>query len=372
MPKIFGDVKFNKTKNQLYCHKCMYHWDPTPEDKLDIKAKHEITCPVCRLVKGKTFGLAIKTKTNEYYVLNYGDVLNCGVYELLDDKNNGNIQISLKHINCGTSFKVRVKDLDKPNLCPKCYPKTATESSDKPKQIVYKPRTAQSNPSTETVKPSKPACEPVKKKKTVEDIKKSSKNVADNLMGQVINEGILVTGTDHLGQWIVQCIHCGREFHIPISQLSGDKRNKSFTCEVCNKSFGSDPGYIDKLAERYVGKVFNGLEITNVYIGSKGITLCDCECITNQYIDPLAESGHITEGLHLGDVINNKCFCEQCSKSSRRNKVLASLILDTGLCENFIDKNVNNIRNFGYNMKKEDRFGISPSISLGIYVNSVH
>ena len=82
-------------------------------------------------------------------------------------------------------------------------------------------------------------------------------------------------------------------------------------CKGCKAKI-QDPFFRGKYKMDYVGKVFNGMEITKQYEAAEGF-LCDVRCISKS---KTGMCGKNRFGLPLHEVINRKYFCENCKNLS--------------------------------------------------------
>lgn len=146
-----------------------------------------------------------------------------------------------------------------------------------------------------------------------------------SLVGKTLNNASRLVDVDSDNdQFTYQCIHCGTEYTGLISEfiaMNSDNRASKFVCSSCSKLLEINDKKTLDLIQHYIGKIYNGLKIIKVYEDKDGAK-CDVEC-TSKFDGELTtemllrhDRGHITEGLNLGDVINQRCICEVCQRKS--------------------------------------------------------
>ena len=363
MPKIFGDV--TKLNQNLVCRVCGYSWAPNSTNKIDIEMNHRISCPICRLLKGRKIYDDIVVGKDRFKVVPKSIIKL--PYEHLISDDYLSIDVGVIHLNCGASFKIKARDINEIMKCPKCEVKAPVVESKKaeanPKITEDKPDVTIGNivETPEVIEPKTPV-----ENEAIESTTKSAKSkvskIISEMTGKVYNRQMMIKGIDSKGQCVCQCIHCGLENHVPVSQLTNKQRRaKVFSCSVCKDNFKNDFSYIDKLVNKYKGRVFNGLMITDVYADEEdGLTKCNCVCIRSRDQNDLNKFEHTFNELSLGDVINNRVVCSICDKGVSGDKAIAKMLNATATCKRFLDKT----RLYKYGEYNYNKIGDSKKLSL--------
>ena len=138
----------------------------------------------------------------------------------------------------------------------------------------------------------------------------------NSLVGSVYNNTLKITDLNKKqGTFTVQCLKCGTEVEMDLEQIRKHS-TESLKCSLCDKETS-----LFDLNQKYLGKIYNGLKITNIYINEKGHTLCDVVCIhslnaldIDEYNNAITNRDklHIKERMALGDVINKRVYCYVC------------------------------------------------------------
>ena len=384
MPKIFGDVTLG-TAGRLFCRRCGYKWEPTDVNMIDIRANHRITCPVCRIIKDKDINGFIDDKNTVKAIPS--SLLKASYKQLTTDWHNFEFSVISK---CGHRYPLKEKDILDNSKCPICNRnkiRTATIAAMEPKIRVAnaksdwdKAKKVEKDKIEEvidTVRETKIAPVPMENtdintKKTEQDeqverteqvennsntkltraeaLTKARKVRSDNKMnkiretiqemqGTVYGKQVIINGIDSNNQCICTCIHCGLEMHIPTSQIiNKDRRQKALQCDTCKNNLNGSEAYVDNLINRYIGKVYNGLEIIEIYCDEEDdITKCTVECMASREVTTSGyKSGHIMEDVPFGDLINYRVHCTECEKNDRvSEKNLSNVLSGSIICRNF-------------------------------------
>ena len=147
----------------------------------------------------------------------------------------------------------------------------------------------------------------------------------NSLVGSVYNNTLKIADLNKKqGTFIVQCLKCGTEFEMDLEQIRKHS-TESLKCSLCDKGTS-----LFDLNQKYLGKIYNGLKIINIYINEKGHTLCDVVCIhsfnalgIDEYNNAITNRDklHIKERMTLGDVINKRSYCYVCGDTKVTNTI---------------------------------------------------
>lgn len=315
MPKIFGDTRLDG--ETAVCSKCRYRWKASTEQLMAFRANKLVPCPICRVTKehnpeepfGDNQDFVIDSKIIHYVYKQHGVKLQ-------------EIDVPIRHNTCKNIFTIKSKYLEQfieNPRCPICnrqHRVTAQSESTKPSKPVVNTNNNLNTPrdkSTDT--------------KDLEDKAKKYKEFMDELVGKQDNN-VTIISTDKANASItVQCINCGLECNISVADYIARRKNANL-CPECSIKKVS----LAVLNQKYLGKIYNGLRINNIYQEEK-TTKCDVICMDDTI-------RHRFTGYRLGDVINHRVVCKECCSGSNNdasnNKKLTMLL--NGGCINFKSK----------------------------------
>ncbi len=403
-----GDVEYTPNADKAHCNKCGYTWSVSLDERVKftqaVSRGIKLRCPMC-FFKMKVHNGRIKCNQGGELTFPVDTLMNTRSKDLVDYIN-GKKTLNFYHSECRNKFLLNIGSI-KPSMdCPICKKHPVEHTHDyytsyKGYSPVNKPAAMVVDDETETLRREvaqangeKPEVdgrneyilsseqESIYLNKMyshwrnnidIDQLPPTLAKVAKQVLkydGQVFKERVLIRGINSRNECVCQCVYCGAEIEIPLSQLVESKNwSKLMTCSLCDGAT-SKGDYATKIMGRYKGDAHNGLKIIRVYSGKGNITLCDCVCTS--YFDLPAKSqlasrktGHTITGLNFGDVINNRVFCPECAKNKEFEAVLAGKILNFGknkgciYCKKFrpieykSEKNWNNNRYLEY-------IGISP------------
>lgn len=368
MPKIYGDVKFNLKTGKLKCHECNYIWEPSQVELNEIKLKHRITCICCRAMNELVPGQVIPR--NRRYTL--VESISSRVSSADDIRGNAyrDVRVKVTDSRCQRSFDIKLIQLRQGDIeCPYCL---------KAKKIQYRPDISVNRAmgGLSRVRGETPLTEIEEKVDKPEKTRYVATNDTHVDIGKVLKSGGRVMEVSkELNTYTLQCTWCGTEVTLNLSRMAKDSKKLRFTvCERCRKYKPT----VEELRRQYVGKVYNGLVIDDVYVSTyvdedtdedadnaiaedsqvdstddveqqvhdlNEIIVCDVSCLQNKknvslknYLITLKESAsaksknqhmsvssaprdviHTQKGVLLGDVINYRCSCKVCSSISISN-----------------------------------------------------
>ena len=326
MPKIFGKVGL--IGDNLACNNCGYTWKPTQENLEDLRLRHKITCPFCRITKDHPIDKPLNKEGTIFINAGYIKYLK---YNSLMGSDKNAIVMYVSTIGCGhNSFTVKLGEVEDFLENPRCLPcsklgkyKNIDKTADKPKDInkecVENPDEAKVNPdNTVIMEPDKPK-------------RLSANKKFDMLKDKIFNGSTKVLDFDSSrGMFTVTCIHCGAIKSVNAASIKANNTSV-MVCDVCN----NNPFILDEMIDKHVGRIYNGLMITKVYTNEDNITLCDVSCIHSGVIeDNRVYYSHTFTGLQLYDVINNREYCRECNKSFGKSEQIVSDIVTKSGCTN--------------------------------------
>ena len=398
MPKKYGDVKLSPDKKTLTCRTCGYSWKPDANELNEIQLGHMVSCLNCRAMNGLKAGERVGNNRDFIISHEIGYIINGNEADRLRGNNYLDEEIDVVHLKCRKASKIKLDKLKRNEIeCVHCKNAIRVKSSSEiPSKIIGDKQyiVEKSNPNI--------------------SIGTESYAATKINVGNILENNIRVMDIDRKNELItLQCSRCGLEFTKSINILKTEaSRSKYLVCESCKKSTYTDSELIYKLRQRYLGKVYNGLEIEEIYMNKEsGAVKCDVACINGMthtslkaYISSLTEktssSGktmylpnnitHAIKNIPLGDVINKRAFCEECGKKKVLDNVAIKNKLQT--CPNFsmfrgkgpkIDIEGLTMEQFYKdarhgslceycNMKdKCSLAGVDPRVSLSIFVNEL-
>lgn len=364
MAKIYGKSVFIPEKGKLHCEICGYNWNPSPVEKDKILKGLKITCPFCRVTRGKKPGQILNDENTTKFVLS---VTNSAMSitelaSLIKNPTNRSIRqievidltnkrvISLTYYEYINLLKYPSFSIDTPvnyNLAEPDIAKNSENYVSKVKRVI-KPlddKTLENTiragsidyalprgnvvikKSNEQINIEKPDITD-KKQDKAKDWKQRAYDVLKSNVNGIYKDSVKILGVDtDKGEYTIQCVHCGFKETKSISSFKNkSKMQSALSCSRC--SSGKHESLSEKI-DRYVGKIYNGLRITNIYTDNKGYTRCDVDCVesidfrkNNETNEIEYVAAHKQTNLQLGDVINGRCCCKDCEKhaivSSRR------------------------------------------------------
>lgn len=407
LPNTIGDVEYTPNADKAHCKKCGYTWSVSLEERIKftkaVSKGVKIRCPMC-FFKAKVHDGKIKCNQGGELTFNVGSLMNVNSKTLIDYINGKNA-LNFYHSECRNKFLVTIGSIKPTMDCPICkenpvehtheyytnykgYTSTnrltaqpVDEKARLRKEVAeangLKPEVTDNN---EYIRSSEQEsiylnkmCSHWRNNVDFDKMSPTIAKVAKQVLkydGQVFKERVLIRGINSRDECVCQCVYCGAEVEIPLSQLVESKNwSKLMVCSLCDGAT-SKGDYATKIMGRYKGDVHNGLKIVRVYSGKGNITLCDCVCTS--YFDlpskcQLASrrTGHTITGLNFGDVINNRVFCPECAKNREFEAVLAGKILNFGnnngciYCKKFRPIKYKSDK-IGNNPNKFEYIGISP------------
>lgn len=361
MPKIFGKVVMVPNQFSCTCRLCNYTWKPTNTEYSDLLDNKKVTCPMCRLTKEHAPGKPIETTgpLSKYIVDTM--VMGAMVSILRNEDKYKDYMVPIRSLECGHIFTVKSRyfySWMKEPECLKCHPERASKLSDMdqaesvPTKVEVKPNTSKiydtQKPKVESID-----SEVDKNKKLKEQIEKDMMS----LVGKDQNNSTII-GTDIANaEVIIHCNICGKEKHISYATYKKNTED-SLICADCKLKKPT----LENLYTKYVGKVFNGMKITDVYRGGNKHTLCTVQCIDNKE--------HEYKNKELGVIINNRFYCPDCTGYGKRDianiERIASMVRMA--CKRFFEQKYNtsgiNRDNFGYNSYR--KVPVSSPVPVGI------
>lgn len=363
MPKIFGIVVIEDT-GVLKCEQCGYRWED--KNSLDrILEGKRVTCPVCRAIQDRNIAKPLNTSGTVFV---HPSIVNIKPSILLSDT----YGVPLLCKKCGNEWVLTTQawreKISKGIDCPKCIQSTQNRVKPGPKLRAIQPDKAMfignTKPKIEQASPvkiePKEVKDDTKETPVIQEIKKDKREITEALVleniGNTVNKHIVIKELDKDNQEIlIQCAMCGVERKIPLRYLeSKATRSSELLCISCQGDGSKAP--LDSLRLKYLGKIYNGQKITDIYRGEKGQTLCTVQCMAAtkfKVVDSRTVEipGHVVKDIRLGDIINGHSYCKPCS-----NVPITSVerLFGVIMCEEF-KRSVNKSVNFGYNGSSGDK-----------------
>lgn len=346
MPKIYGKVRLIN-RDELRCETCGYIWTASNEELTDIREGRKVTCLHCRAMNYLKAGEIIP-KNREFMISSAVKVSNP---DELRGENYQDKLAEVTHLRCKRNFKAKLIDIRQGNLeCPHC------------KLSIKKTIDEFKKSDSTSAKKQTSLVEVIDSKDKVEEADRVPLKDKDSKIGKVLKNGIRVMNIDESrGTYTIQCIRCGTEETRDLSLLKKAKdKNSILVCSRCSKNEIS----IEQLRKEYIGKIFNGQRIEEIYYGDNGEVLCNLICMQNKgnmslasyikainnknsatssikYIGP--DNLHSQTGVLLGDVINKRCHCKICGSA----KIATSTRFKAAL----VCPNMNDFRKMGKPVK---------------------
>lgn len=316
MPKIYGSVIHNH--GILKCKKCGFEWRANEQELNDIANGRKVTCIFCRAMNEIRVG-QILPKNVDYKL---GSYVQCKDPSELRGDNYQDKKVSVIHNRCKHSFEVKLIDIRQGSIeCPFC--KNAK------KQRISEDTSTRSGSDkglTELIVDTP--------KIDVNTSNRLPAKIDEKKLGDVYYSKTRLMDIDQkAGTYTTQCIKCGAEEVKDLHMLKkrGADKEKLMLCSICGSSNSIS---IPKLKHDYIGKIYNGMRIEDVYQNEDGITVCDLVCMQNkrsmnlnEYINALTSKDRLTNlsyqasdklhvqlGVPLGDVINKRVSCLICGK----------------------------------------------------------
>lgn len=352
MPKIFGRVALIDNL-RCGCDLCSYTWRAAPDECSDLLANRKVTCPICRLTKEHTPGKPIEsTGPLSRFVID--TMIMRAMHQVIsNDEKYKDYMVPIRSLSCGHIFTLKSRYFNswlKEPECLKCNPDKLSKLSDTETSVedsggsgavggagvgagrVIKAPTTQ-----------RTASEPIDKAKLQRE--KIEKDML-SLVGTEQNNTIIIDVDVANAEVIMHCNVCGKERHIAYATYK-QYTKETLICPDCKL----DKPTLESTYTKYIGKVFNGMKITDVYKGGNKHTLCTVQC--------LEKPEHEYKNKELGIIINGRFYCPDCTDNGKKNAISINRLrygilnackkLNLGNSGNkFISSGIKN-RDIGYN-----------------------
>ena len=318
MPIKFGSTEYNG--KYLVCKRCGYRWEPNSDELTEIKLGHRVSCLHCRAMGNLKPG-EVLPKNNQFILSSAVNTQNPG--ELRGD-NYQNKLVDVIHTRCKRTFKIKLIDLRQGNIvCPYCSKSVKVQSNKVQTNSVQNKRTDNSR-----------LVEIISEGQKLEEGTRLPTSQTDKKLGSVLKNGIRVMSIDTSNNTcILQCAKCGAEETRNYSVIKSSKNKEKLL--VCSRCASKEGVSLEELKQEYLGKVFNGQSIDDIYYDENGYIMCNLVCLQNKrntklesYVAQISNkdsSGakvsymppnelHTQIGVPLGDVINRRNYCPICGR----------------------------------------------------------
>ena len=334
MPVKYGLTIYDNYR--VKCKRCGYTWEPNKEEQTELKAGHRLSCLHCRAMNELKPGELVP-KNTQYKI---GSSVSAKNPDDLRGDNYQDKEIDVIHMRCKNSFKAKLIDIRQGNIkCPFCASAKRVDTNGN--RIDNADRTSNIG---------KVPTEVVTKSDDLEDITRTPLAKDDKKLGKVLRNSVRIMSIDpDTDTYVIQCVKCGAEETRSLQVLkSTTPRDKLLYCSRCKEKEVD----LADLRQEYIGKVFNGQIIEDIYADDNGYTVCDLACTRNSsngtldtYVTALnnkisssskisykaVEDIHTQKRVPFGDVINKRNFCPICGDTSIkeipkiRNKLVCPL-----------------------------------------------
>ena len=324
MPKIYGSV--NLVGSILKCNNCGLEFKSDKQLNKIIYGKRA-TCPLCSITRGRDIRLPFDKEGHIY------------INTLETYKSLANGYITFRCNVCNSNFTVAatyMKEwLDKPR-CTIC-------NKNKNAKAVVNVNTNYANTKAKHVENVQSAKEPeldISSKpitKNSQDSDQTSKSEGfSKYVGRIFNKSFKISYADR-NRVSMQCISCGLnlEDRSPKAIKIMLARN-TLSCPRCKDLYGNTD-IVDKITAKYLGKIYNGLIITNIYCDDHKITYCDLGCLNSKIIGKDGEIAykHYLTKKDFASVVNHEVTCPSCGQQSVLNNYYYKSVLYKK-CPNFV------------------------------------
>lgn len=308
MPKIYGSV--NIFGSILKCNNCGIEFK-SEEQFNKIISGRRATCPLCSVTRGRDIRVPFD-RDGKIYI----DALE--TYKSLATKH-----VTFRCNVCNNNFKVATTYmpvwLDRPK-CPIC----SKNKIDKP-QIDTK--------SIIKTEQNKSSGMPTKNNSDIPntELDKYEENKSEGFskyIGKVFNKSFKISYADR-NKVKLQCISCG--FNLEDRSPKAIKimaAKNTLICPRCRDIYGNKD-ILDKIISKYLGKIYNGMIITDIYCDENRITYCDLGCLESKVIGDNGDIyyKHSIQKKDFASVINHEVACPVCSKRKILDSYVARSIL---------------------------------------------
>lgn len=334
MPKIFGNVVLLPGQTRCICRLCNFQWNADQQEYDDLLSKRKVTCPICRLTKEHIPGVPIEStgKLSKYII---DPMIRSALLPVIknDDKYK-DYNVPIKSLACGHLFTIKSRYMNswlKDPECLKCNPNKASSLSDEQEIKIAQPIKPKATvKDTQNIVQTKDVTQRISREQIESDMKQ--------LIGQESTDSVIIDVDINNAEVIIHCKNCGKERHIAYATYKKHS-DDCLTCPDCR----IDKPKLEEIYTKYIGKIFNGMRISDIYKGGNKHTLCTVQCLENK--------DHVFKDKELGIIINNRFYCPTCTGNGKRDIAEVRRIerIFNIACRKFLSRTSMRSINYGYN-----------------------